>query len=323
MRHERLTRRSLMLGGASVLAGTALGGCAVSDPTMSGPKPTQLVASRAPLTQSAEIAALESGLAEAAATLAVSDSKNADRFASLSQAHRLHATALSDEEPLSRPSPDASPAQPPAKASKKQQKALSKEQTEQLKEVRETASAAAEAETGLRALLLASVAAFAAAAPALGRSGTVAIGSPAPQVLASSEGGAAADLLRQLYAIVYGYQAAAAPLRAASQARKECMARLAAHERLSDTLVDALAASKTEVPVAEPVYALPYRMSNADKSAKLRAQMEAALLPYLGSWLAVAGDSRVSQLAVAGLLDGAAAAAKLGGTVPTWPGFND
>ncbi len=290
---------------------------------MSGPKPSQLMASRAPLPMGTAIASLESQLAEFAAALAASDSDNADRFTDLSRAHALHAAALNAEEPLTRPSADVTPASATDDASKKQVKAIGKKRTKQLKQVRETASAAAEAENGLRSLLLASVAAFAASAPVLEGNGAVALRSPAPQVLAGSEGAAAADLLRQLYAIVYGYQAAAAPLRAGSKARKECMARLAAHERLNDILVDALAASGTEVPVAEAVYALPYRMSNAAKSAQLRAQMEAALLPYLGSWLAVAGDSRVTRLALAGLADGAAAAAKLGGTVPAWPGFND
>lgn len=293
---------------------------------MKGPQPSQIFPDGAPLPRRTELESLETELAGIAARLADADSQNGDRLAAVSQAHRLHAAALQADEPLSRPSPVSTSPQPSSKKNKdssKERKALSRQRAEQLKTVRKYAGAGAESENGLRSLLLGSLAAFAAAAPTLAGSGTVALTTPSPQVLATSEGVAASDLLRQLYAIVYGYQAAAAPLSPGSKAREECMDRLAAHERLRDTLVDALSASKTEVPVADAVYALPYQVSDAKNSAKLRAEMESALLPYLGGWLAVAGDSRVSRLSMAGLAAGATTAAKLGGKVPAWPGFND
>lgn len=332
MRNARVSRRSLLRGGAgaAALAGTALAGltitgCAVSDPSISGSQPTQIRPGETPLPQGAALAKREATLAALAEELAAAKPKQANRFGDLARAHRLHEAALADDEPVTRPSPDGSPTPgpTPVSPSKKRLKALEKRQARQLREQREAASAGVAGESGTRALLLGSVTAFAAAAPSLKTRGKITFAAPVSAVLANSEGAAAVDLLKQLYAIVYGYQAAAGPLRRGSPEREQCLTRLAAHKRLSDTLVDALAASETETPVAEPVYALPFSLDSRADSVKLRAQMESALLPYLGSWLALAGDSRASQLALGGLQDGAKTAASLGGDVPAWPGFND
>lgn len=179
---------------------------------------------------------------------------------------------------------------------------------------------AAIAASGSAAQFWAALAAFARSSTA---ARTIAGSDPRPQPEPVSGADAMAQLLTQVHAAIFGYQAALAPLRPSAQqdARARAARRLAALIDLRDDLSERLVAAKAEPPVAEPGYDLGALTTPAESTA-LQTRLEDGLQPWLGRWVrAVDDDGRTA--AVDALLDTVAAAVALGATVSVWPGYLD
>ena len=94
------------------------------------------------------------------------------------------------------------------------------------------------------------------------------------------------EMVRQLHAIIYGYQLALGRLTGAR--RDTAAAELRRHRILRDRLTARLLNRKAEVPIADAAYVPSTNPRNAATAAKLIRQMETALVPFCGLWLAAA-----------------------------------
>ena len=315
-------RRLLGLGLGLPLAAW---GCTVSDPTIdppgtTGPPPTGTPpAGPPPLSGAGAAAVREQTLAGMAGALARAQ-RDPDRrrlLAGIRDGHREHAAVLAGPDPLGRARPTPLPGARTAGSGTVQQLAAA-----------ERAAAAAYRATalgtgGLPALLWGSLSVCAVGFDAALRSDPEAEVAPAPTGTRASvpvlEAVAAAQsLLRQLHAVVYGYQVAAGRLPAASRAYRRAQQGLRLHQRHRDQLTDLLRDREAEVPPAEPAYEV--RVRDAAGATRLIRTMEQALAPHCGLWLASAGA--VDRPAALTLLSRAVAAARAwGAPVPVWPGW--
>ncbi len=127
------------------------------------------------------------------------------------------------------------------------------------------------------------------------------------------------EMVRQLHAIVYGYQLALGRLTGAR--RDTAAAELRRHRILRDRLTARLLNRKAEVPVADAAYVPSTNPRNAATAAKLIRQMETALVPFCGLWLAAATApaERTEALYQVGRTLGVAR--QWGATLPSWPGW--
>lgn len=327
MSRPTLSRRALLA--VSVLGAS---GCTISDPTISGPRPTQLSPTPTPalpgatdaVTREEDVRRLALALGNRAA--AEKDARGAARWRGVAEAHRVHAEVWASPDPTTRtaqaspsPQPSSEPTVRRADVAKTTSQLGRREGTIRSESLTRSLGA-----SGVSALLWASTGAFAAAAPTLGRRGSIAAATPNPGApTVGTEAEAATGLLRQVFAMIYGYQAAAGPLDYGSGDRRATLDRLTQLETLRADLTDALVSAKQDVPVAEPAYRLSVRPTDAASSAKLRREMEAALLPWVGGWVASTGDESTARRAGGQLATGTALVASLGGRVPVWPGFVD
>ena len=127
------------------------------------------------------------------------------------------------------------------------------------------------------------------------------------------------EMVRQLHAIVYGYQLALGRLTGAR--RDTAAAELRRHRILRDRLTARLLNRKAEVPVADAAYVPSTNPRNAATAAKLIRQMETALVPFCGLWLAAATApaERTEALDQVGRTLGVAR--QWGASLPAWPGW--
>lgn len=127
------------------------------------------------------------------------------------------------------------------------------------------------------------------------------------------------EMVRQLHAVIYGYQLALGRLTGAR--RDAAAAELRRHRMLRDRLTARLLNRKAEVPVAEPAYVPSTNPRNAATAAKLIRQLETALLPFCGLWLAAtdAPGERTEALNQIGRT--AAVSRRWGAALPAWPGW--
>jgi len=127
------------------------------------------------------------------------------------------------------------------------------------------------------------------------------------------------EMVRQLHAIVYGYQLALGRLTGAR--RDTATGELRRHRILRDRLIATLLNRKAEVPAADAAYVPSTNPRNAATAAKLIRQMETALVPFCGLWLAAAATpaERTEALDQVGRTLGVAR--QWGATLPGWPGW--
>lgn len=127
------------------------------------------------------------------------------------------------------------------------------------------------------------------------------------------------EMVRQLHAIVYGYQLALGRLTGAR--RDTATAELRRHRILRDRLTARLLNRKAEVPVADAAYVPSTNPRNAATATKLIRQMETALVPFCGLWLAAATapTERTEALDQVGRTLGVAR--QWGASLPAWPGW--
>lgn len=304
------------------------------------PKPDQ--PSVATFPGSVEGATIEDRLAAHAATvLAVGKDRLGKKgralLAAIRDQHRAHAAALrsadptdpgsaTSDRPAGAPSPSASPTGKQPGFPQAVDRLVS---AESKAAVRHRASALAA--EGLAALLWGSLATSAAAITAILKAADLAGDDPDPGAASVAAvrdrapmpvvGVVAAEqeMVRQLHAVIYGYQLALGRL---TGARGEtAAAELRRHRILRDRLTARLISRRADVPVAEPAYVPSTNPRNAATAGKLIRQMETALVPFCGLWLAAADASAERTEALDQVGRTGRVARRWGATLPAWPGW--
>ncbi len=338
----RWARRDLLRAGLGLgLAAPLLGACSASPTVRPGPQasgratsgPTPRAASPGPAPGVPAAAAAEQALsAYAAAVLAGPHRKDLGgartallRF--LRDAHAEHAVALAGEDPSTRPttaapSPTATPPHLAGQSLTASLKGLARAESAQAVAQRRATTATA----GLGALLAGSLAVAAESyAAALRTSSTPAVGRlrehrPAPLL---SDVEAAARLVAQLHALVYGYQLAIGILERTGPARRRAIGELARARALQDTQVAFLLSRRADVPAAEPAYAPPAAVRTSGDATRLVRGMQYRLAPYVGLTLAAAGSEAARTVALTQLRSTVRAAGAWGAGLQAWPGWPD
>ena len=127
------------------------------------------------------------------------------------------------------------------------------------------------------------------------------------------------EMVRQLHAVVYGYQLALGRLTGAR--RDTAAVELRRHRILRDRLTARLLNRKAEVPVAHAAYVPSTNPRNATTAAKLIRQMETALVPFCGLWLAAATAPAERTEALNEVGRTLTVARRWGASLPAWPGW--
>jgi hypothetical protein len=329
-----LSRRDALLALLGLSA--ALAGCTRSAPPVQEP-----LAERSNSTPSTSAAPTESpiptpqGTSQAAAielTLAdlagatLSDRQRTqltraqrDLLAAVREGHLDHAAALRSPEPTSRPEPTSTTSSRPGTLTpKKAIAALIKQERSAAGRHAKTALGS----TGFDALLWASMSVAAssyASALAAGAHATEIF--PRKQLPELSEPDAISELIGQLHALVYGYQLAIGKLRVLSRARARAVTELRSIRVLRDRLVAILATRSADAPAPEAAYVPSVRVHDAASAGQLIEQMQSALLPYCGLFLASASNASNRKLAFDTLAGTAATAQSWGAPLTAWPGW--
>ena len=237
-------------------------------------------------------------------------------------AHLEHATALLGEQPTNRPTaPPADPIKPTEKATTLEAAFLRLRVAEQKQAVRHRKAALGT--TGTSSLLWGSMSVAASSyAAALRSTRPVAVRKPKAHVPLPqlSDVEAAQELVRQLHAIVYGYQLAIGRLTDRS-AQAVAVARLREQRILLDALTSSLVSRGAAVPAAEPAYEPGVDPRSSASAARLIKTMEIALAPFCGLWLAAATNGSDRGRAFTALADTVATGLRWGASIRAWPGW--
>lgn len=344
-RARALPRRTALALGLAALAAPLVSGCTPTDPRVDSSTP-----SRAPHPTSSPSAARPTDAADGELALAAwADAVRTGAHRAgltavqrpvlqrLAATHREHAAALrptgtpstggptagGSATPTTRPTPARAPL-PAGFARLSLAQSLDRlRRDEQTQAARLRASALVG--TGADALLLGSAsvsdAALAAALTAPGPvPPTPPNGTPAP-VAAVSDVAAVQAMVRQLHAVVYGYQLALGHLAESSAAGRRALASLHQHRALRDRLEAELVERSAGVPVAYAAYVPSVQPSTAARSARLIRTMETALQPFCGQWLASATQAADRAAALAALGGAVATSRAWGSAPPVWPGW--
>lgn len=334
-----LPRRAfLTLAGVTVLGVT---GCQVSDPVVTGgpagpppaPSPTPepvVPGQQAALAHEVDLAALAGAAYAAADRLRLGPGQKA-ATGWMAVAHEIHVTALLNPQPTARatalptPAPGRTPHPRPdpsatLRASTRDQ-AIS-ELRDRLERALADYRQAALGSQGPTSLVWGSLAAYA-------RSAQTALIRDAPrpeppdipvrELEPWSDTEAEQQALRQVHALIYGYQAAIPWLgRAETQTAYDLVVR---RRELRDRLAKDLRERGQTAPAAEPAYALPRQPTDRNTAAELLWRMEAAFAPFAGAWLAAATAEETRRLALENLEQSSALCLDWGGPLVIWPGW--
>ncbi|MGD7708243.1 DUF4439 domain-containing protein [Microlunatus sp. Y2014] len=323
-----------MVGSLLAVGGLAVAGCSVTggptvDPLPATSRPTPTPTPTPTLTGLAEGLAAE--VTAAAMCHAVAERRYElpgaaiANLTTLATVHDRHVEVLSGPTPTRRPAPGSAtptttPAPPTITLDPDQAKAVASVQAS-LRDATATHRAAAVMASGLDALLWGSLAAAASQdAVLVGRTTPIPapVAEPAhevPDIPPDTEG--ASILMRQLHAAVYGYQVAMEELR--GEQSEPYAQRLGRLRTQRDGLARLLRTRGIAPPAAEPGYDLA-PVDSAAAALALVSELERALLPHQGRWLAAAGPAGIGP-AVDGVIDGATMAVIAGGTPLIWPGW--
>jgi hypothetical protein len=178
---------------------------------------------------------------------------------------------------------------------------------------------------GSEALLLGSLSAAAGSfASALGSSnppGTSPVADRQP-VEVLSEIAAVQELVRQLHAIVYGYQLAIGQFKVLSRQRPKAERELLAQRIFRERLIAWLRKHAADVPAAAPAYVPSIVPRNPATAGKLIMRMQTALEPFCGLWLAAAATQPDRQQALNALTNAMKTARSWGAPLAAWPGYS-
>jgi hypothetical protein len=179
--------------------------------------------------------------------------------------------------------------------------------------------------TGAEALLLGSLSAAAASfAPAIGSNAPPAtrpVANP-PPVAILPDVDAVQELVRQLHAMVYGYQLAIGKFKVLSKQRPKAERELLAQRVFRDGLIAWLRKHSTDVPAAEPAYVPSIVPRDAATAGRLITRMQTALQPFCGLWLAASTTQPDRQQALTALTTAVQTARSWGAPLEAWPGWS-
>jgi hypothetical protein len=137
-----------------------------------------------------------------------------------------------------------------------------------------------------------------------------------------SEVAAVQELVRQLHAMVYGYQVAIGKMKVLSSQRSKAERELLNQRIFRDRLIGWLRRQSADVPAAEAAYVPSVVPRNPATAGKLIMQMQTALQPFCGLWLAAAADQTDRQLALSALAAAGKTARSWGAALTAWPGWS-
>jgi Domain of unknown function (DUF4439) len=130
------------------------------------------------------------------------------------------------------------------------------------------------------------------------------------------------EMVRQLHAMVYGYQLAIGKFKVLSKTRPRAERELLATRIFRDRLIAWLRKRSAEVPAAEPAYAPSVVPRNAATAGKLIMRMHTALQPFCGIWLAAAASEASRRQALSALGSEVKIARAWGAALGAWPGWS-
>ncbi len=160
---------------------------------------------------------------------------------------------------------------------------------------------------------------FAAAAADASPPKVATLRAPRPAA-ALSDTGAVQELVRQLHAVVYGYQLAIGQLPVSSQEHARAVRELRRHRVVRDRQIAWLIRRSADVPAAEAAYVPSVNPSNARAAEKLIMKMLVAFQPFCGLWIAAADDGD-RERAFDLLATTIGAARTWGAPISPWPGY--
>ena len=137
-----------------------------------------------------------------------------------------------------------------------------------------------------------------------------------------SEVAAVQELVRQLHAIVYGYQLAIGKFKVLSKQRAKAQRELLAQRVFRDHLIAWLRKRSADVPAAAPAYVPSVVPRNPATAGKLIMRMQIALQPFCGLWLAAASTQPDRQQALTALNKAMTTARSWRAPLAAWPGFS-
>jgi hypothetical protein len=342
------SRRGLLSAGLGLLAVAAvpaLGGCTPSDPRIdsdgrrrsptpdrrspSGPASPTTVASPGLAAGEQSLADLAGGILVGVHRAQLSASRR-KVLAAVREAHLQHVAALDSATPADRPLP-ADPAPTPTPLTGSRARAslpsvlavLAQSERSQAERWRRAALAA----TGSAALVSGSL-----SVAATSYSTAVTASTPVPTAVARrphsltaalSDVEALQQMVAQLHAIVYGYQLALGHLSPATSEGRRAAVSLRRRKALRDRLEQALTDRAASVPAAAGAYVPSVAPTSAARASRLVRQMETALLPFCGLWLASATRTADRTDALGTLTATEATARAWGAPLTVWPGWQD
>lgn len=340
-----MTRRSLLargLASTSALAAAALlpevAGCTVTDPRVDAPSSpssghpsvtsaTHTATTPPPATPAGPDPAVadEQALADLAGAILAGPHRaeltavQRRTLAAVRDGHRQHAAAL--RSPTAPSAPPRGPAAGFAKMSLLTSlQLLAGRERQQARRLRRSTLAAEGATALLHGSMM--VAATGYAGALRGQRGVAKVGSRPPNAAAAvSDVAALQSVVRQLHALVYGYQLALGQLSGSSPAGRRALAALAARRRLRDRLAQILLSRSAAVPAAAGAYVPLLQPTTAQRSAVLIRRMETAFQPFCGRWLASAARPEDRRLALDALAGTTSVAQAWGAALRPWPGW--
>jgi hypothetical protein len=137
-----------------------------------------------------------------------------------------------------------------------------------------------------------------------------------------SEVAAVQEMVRQLHAIIYGYQLAIGKLKVLGTQRPKAERELLAERIFRDRLIAWLQKHSADIPAAEPAYVPSVVPNNAATAGRLIMRMQTALQPFCGLWLAAAASQSGRQQALTALIAAVKTARSWGAPLAAWPGFS-
>ena len=348
----RTSRRSLLaLGlGLAAVAGSGVAGC--SAPTTPEPPASRAPSSGAgapggtadvptpPFPGATDGAQLEDDLATRAALVLAVGGKKLDKtgrrlVTSIRDQHLAHAAVLRTADPTNPHSQPAGPAPTPSGSGTPSSRPTFAKAVQQLLAAESKAAATHRATAlsanALAALLWGSLATSVGATAAILKSADLAGDKPDPGVAKIGKVrprapmpvvtvvAAEQEVVRQLHALIYGYQLALGRLKGAR--RNAAEAELRRHRVLRDQLSTRLLDRKADVPVAKAAYVPSTNPRNAQAAAKLIRQMETGFQPFCGLWLAAAAVPAERTEALDQLGHTTTVARQWGAALSAWPGW--
>lgn len=335
-----LGRREVLGWAAGLTAGVALlGGCTLSDPTVQAPttpastsatrqpttpaRPTPTTSSSTPAPSPAAALTAPARTEQSLAALAEAISTGPHRGQLSSAQRRLldFVTGAHHNHVLGLVSPAPTVPAPSLKklTLKQSLRLLARRESEAARAHRGRALAA----RGELALILGSMSVAAstfATEVDRGKPGVVRRLPLPPPLARVSDVAAAQELVRQLHAVVYGYQLAIGQLKVTSSAHTRAVKELLAARKLRDALIRTLDARSAEVPAAAPAYVPSVMPRDPASAGRLLRDVQTRLEPFCGLALAAGPTPADRERALDALTATVDRARGWGSVLQAWPG---